>query len=150
MDTDPTTALAPPDVSGADITTKRFLDMQRQLDVATETAQAWRSKYDRAVLDIQRIGNALVEEAQRRDWCAEFDEWVEAINETLATKLPNLREVYEISLCFNIQMRGRESEAGIVTDYLEQSADRWLARINSNIPDSTYLSSDYNIDVTEQ
>jgi hypothetical protein len=66
-------------------------DTKRNNTEATRYMNDYRS-------DIDTIGGALMEEAERRGWCAEYDEFVESVNQSLTrASLPTRERVYEVT-----------------------------------------------------
>lgn len=54
--------------------------------------------------DIEVIGNALQEEAESRDWCSEYDEFVEGVNMRLSMELPVREREYEVEIDVTYRM----------------------------------------------
>jgi hypothetical protein len=66
-------------------------DTKRSNNDATRYMNEYRS-------DIDTIGGALMEEAERRGWCSEYDEFVESVNQSLTrASLPTRERVYEVT-----------------------------------------------------
>jgi hypothetical protein len=67
--------------------------------------------------DIQLIGDALIEEAIDRDWCDEFDKWVENVNQTLWIELPVRAADYVAEITLSVQFRSSPNDVdGVVHD----------------------------------
>ena len=56
-----------------------------------------RMSQQRHYKDIERIGEALIAEADRRGWCHEYDQFVEALNVALYHDLPLRTREYVVS-----------------------------------------------------
>lgn len=54
--------------------------------------------------DIESIGNALLEEAESRGWCSEYDEFVEGLNGRLTYDLPVREREYEVEIDVTYRM----------------------------------------------
>lgn len=60
--------------------------------------------------DLEIIGNALKDEAVRRDWCAEYEAFVESVNgETKAWDLPSRRRDYRVEHVYEVRIIGTVS-----------------------------------------
>lgn len=66
-------------------------------------ADSWRDKYDQArqeaIQAIQAIGDRLITESNDRNWCSEFDEIIDNVNDSLPgwLKLPLREREYEVT-----------------------------------------------------
>jgi hypothetical protein len=80
-------------------------------------------QYALALDDIGRIGSDLMEEAERRDWCNEYDEFVSELNRHLVNPLPERERPHRIH--FDIEARPS-------TDWnaLERQIDQALSNAN--------------------
>lgn len=70
------------------------VDLRTQLEVARAEAAAARRRHQE---DIEAIGQALLAEAAKRDWCDEYDEAITAVNEQLYVALPQREREYTMS-----------------------------------------------------
>ena len=60
--------------------------------------------------DLEIIGNALKDEAVRRDWCAEYEAFVESVNQrTKAWDLPSRRRDYRVEHVYEVRIIGTVS-----------------------------------------
>lgn len=60
--------------------------------------------------DLEIIGNALKDEAVRRDWCAEYEAFVESVNgKTKAWDLPSRRRDYRVEHVYEVRIIGTVS-----------------------------------------
>lgn len=76
--------------------------------------------------DIALIGDRLIEEAQSREWCAEFDRIVDDLNGSLHVELPRRVRDYEVrvSLTIRINEARDEDDAMEQAESAMRSADR--------------------------
>lgn len=56
---------------------------------------------------VEMIGEALIEEAQRRGWCSEYDDFVEKLNDRLPLgyELPTREREFEVTLTYRVEFR---------------------------------------------
>lgn len=54
-----------------------------------------RTKHER---DIELIGNALLQEAEDRDWCSAYDDFIEVLNRSLTVELKSREHEYEVEI----------------------------------------------------
>lgn len=87
-------------------------DLNRQLTQARQATQEARDAHQR---DIDRIGERLMEEAERRDWCSEYDSIVDQINSNLSYELPVRSKdwaiTYTVPVTVTVYASGRDAEA---------------------------------------
>lgn len=69
--------------------------MEREIQALRLQVQEARRAHEE---DIRIIGEALLEEAERQDWCARFDDAVSDINTRLAIPLPEREREYEVTV----------------------------------------------------
>ena len=79
--------------------------------------------------DIQLIGEALIEEANNRQWCSEYDEFVSRLNGRLTHDLP-VREfekevflTYTVKLSFNVSATNDDDAADKAQELAEEFLD---------------------------
>lgn len=79
-----------------------MVDAARERDWAVEQhaeinrqIESLRQRYAR---DIEVIGEALLEEAENRDWCNEYDEFVEGVNSRLGMELPEREREFNVEV----------------------------------------------------
>lgn len=59
----------------------------------------WRDRYEKVKADFNIVSNALLEEAEERDWCSDYNEFVEKVNEHLTImQLETLEKEYEVEV----------------------------------------------------
>lgn len=56
------------------------------------------SAHARHLADIEHIGETLIEEANRRDWCKDYDDIVDEMNRSLNTPLPTRNKDYQVTV----------------------------------------------------
>lgn len=54
--------------------------------------------WDKHQLDITRIGEALIQEAEDRSWCTAYDDFVEELNRSLTIELKTREKEYEVEI----------------------------------------------------
>lgn len=53
--------------------------------------------------DVDRIGELLIEEAESRDWCSDYDRWVNDTNSRLSVfELPTRAKDYDVALTYTV------------------------------------------------
>lgn len=55
--------------------------------------------------DVDLIGNALLAEAEERDWCSLFDEFVGSLNRNLHIPLPERAKLYEATITYTVNIK---------------------------------------------
>ncbi len=76
-------------------------DLRRQVerldrtvaDLRTELDAARRAHHD----DIATIGSALLREAEDRDWCQDYDQVIDELNQRLTVPLPERERAWDVS-----------------------------------------------------
>lgn len=59
----------------------------------------WRDRYEKVKADFNIVSNALLEEAEERDWCSDYNEFVERVNEHLnIMQLETMEKEYEVEV----------------------------------------------------
>lgn len=48
--------------------------------------------------DIETIGNALIEEAEQRDFCSDYDNFIDELNEKLTIDLPVRKKTFQVTI----------------------------------------------------
>lgn len=48
--------------------------------------------------DIETIGNALIEEAEQRDFCSDYDNFIDELNEKLTIDLPVRKKTFQVTV----------------------------------------------------
>jgi hypothetical protein len=71
--------------------------------------------------DIKLIGEALISEANERDWCAEFDQWVDALNPTLNIELPLRVSDYTTEITITVDFSSSPDDAEFVAADIAQA-----------------------------
>ena len=104
--------------------------------------EAWVKRYDEtredAMRAIRRIGNRLIEEAESRSWCSEFDQIIDDVNSDLPgwLQLPEREREYEVrwtesytvtvSRSITVTAKNEEQACDIAADWEE--ADEYEMR----------------------
>jgi len=96
-----------------------------QLNERIAALEEQRRQYDNALQmerqrheqDIERIGERLIQEAEQRDWCSEFDRVVNELNGSLHISLPTRSQDYDVTLTYTVtvnwSVNARDEEAAI-------------------------------------
>lgn len=105
-----------------------------------------RESRDKAVNDhiaaMQTIGDRLIEEANNRSWCSEYDEIVEDLNRQLVYELPLRHKDYEVYLDVTLRVRVDVSE--------QRDADSAADYAKEMMEDQTIdIRGAYDVDVNE-
>lgn len=59
----------------------------------------WRDRYERVKADFKIVSEALLREAEERDWCSDYNNFVEDVNEHLTImQLQTLEKDYEVEV----------------------------------------------------
>ena len=64
----------------------------------------WRAEHRRHCTDIETIGAALLAEAERRDWCTDFDKFVAGVNEQLNISLVTRETDYTVTMSYTVRV----------------------------------------------
>lgn len=81
---------------------QRFINMEAQKKYYE---QAWRTAVQAHANDIERIGTALLAEAEQRGWCDDYDRFVEELNERLSKQLEVRTRDYDVEVEYNVTVR---------------------------------------------
>jgi hypothetical protein len=76
--------------------------------------------------DISAIGTALMQEAEERDWCSVYDNFVKDLNSRLHVELDTRVQDYDIELVVQVKFTGT-FEASCEGDALELARDSFSA-----------------------
>jgi hypothetical protein len=71
--------------------------------------------------DVARIGEVLLREAKQREWCQDYDDVVEELNQRLTVALPGRARAWDVS--FDVQVTVRVERARDEGQAREQAAD---------------------------
>lgn len=55
--------------------------------------------------DIRRIGEALMSEADFRQWCDLYDDFVDKLNDSLSIKLPTRQREWDVEVEYTVRVR---------------------------------------------
>lgn len=84
--------------------------------------------------DLEIIGNALKDEAVRRDWCAEYEAFVESVNgKTKAWDLPSRQRDYRVEHVYEVRI------IGTVSAISDEDADAEASRQYGQIRESYHF-----------
>lgn len=85
--------------------------------------------------DVAKIGAALLEAAERRDWCSEYDDLVDAVNRQLHCELPTRVAEYTVTYTVTVTIEAARDES----DARSQAGDAMYNARNS-------ISESFNYD----
>lgn len=114
MDTFPVEIPVMPDYVTTDDDRQQWL--QNRINDLVAALNTEHSKYQNALSfsstrrsnhenDIRIIGESLIAEAEARRWCADFDRWVEKINNQLHIELPTREREYSVTATYTVTIR---------------------------------------------
>lgn len=109
---------------------------------ATEQLALAMRRIDLLTGDLEIIGNALKDEAVRRDWCAEYEAFVESVNgKTKAWDLPSRQRDYRVEHVYEVRI------IGTVSAISDEDADAEAGRQYGQIRESYHfvLPHDANV-----
>lgn len=116
-----------------------------------------REAEERHRTDIQIIGETLMREANRRNWCSEYDEIVDGINSRISVELPEREREHEVVISGYVRVPFSYSmtvTAGDSDDAYEIASDTWSDNVSASdlLRDYTdrYMAEvegDYDIEV---
>mgnify|MGYP007090088374 CR=1 FL=1 len=92
--------------------------------------------------DLEIIGNALKDEAVRREWCSEYEAFVESVNQrTKAWDLPTRRRDYRVEHVYEVRI------IGTVSAISDEDADAEASRQYGQIRESYHflLPTDHEV-----
>lgn len=101
---------------------------QESLASAERRATTAKQQHER---DIALIGEKLLEEADERGWCEQFDDVVEELNRKLIVELPTRERDYNVQVTITVAARNEDAAEDLVRNMLRR------------------LDANYNIDGTE-
>jgi hypothetical protein len=82
--------------------------------------------------DVRRISEALIEEADARGWCDDYDKFVEKLNSKLTVALETREQEYEVSATYILKVSTKITARNI-DDANERAADLDLGDYNCSI-----------------
>lgn len=100
-----------------------------------------RSSRERHQRDITLIGTALMEEAERRDWCGEYDEVVEDLNHKLSVELPTRTREYTVTYTLTVTVGVTAQNEDQAVEEARGTMDSIESRIDNNYA-GTYCNID--------
>lgn len=76
-----------------------------RLEASQENLRLSRERHQR---DVTTIGDALMEEANNRDWCTQYDSFVSDLNESLHHELPTRSRTYNVEVTITISVNASD------------------------------------------
>lgn len=114
----------------------------------------WRDRYEKVKADFRIVSNALLKEAEERDWCSDYNKFVAEVNETLnIMQLETLEKEYEVEVELTrtqtvtayVRMTATSAEeAEQLTEHL--SFDDIVAE---SVSEDDWDTDDYNIEIKD-
>lgn len=109
------------------------------------------------IADIETISNALRDEAVQRDWCSEYNNFVEDVNENLkVSSLKSLNRDYEVTILLRrtqevtVTINVEDIDEQSAKDYVEYlSFEDVLAQCNEGEYNLEWDNSDEDVEVTD-
>lgn len=107
--------------------------------------------------DIKTISNALRDEALQRDWCDEYNNFVEDVNENLkVSELQKLNKDYEVTITVTrtqevtVTINVEDVDEHAARDYVNYlTVEEILAQCNEGEHNLDWENSDEDFDVTD-
>jgi hypothetical protein len=96
------------------------VDGERKYYQTTTVSNAERHKQD-----VRFIGEALITEANNRDWCNDYDKFVRQLNGRLVQQLPEREQKYVVSATFILKV-SQEISASNIDEANDKAADMEL------------------------
>lgn len=133
----------------------QFTQLHRELDDArydtTRLRQRLRAAEDAHRADIAAIGQALIAEADERDWCTEYDDFVERLNEKLNVELAIRMKAWEVIVPMLVRVRVAEArtpdEAVDRAGEIAVDLESWLRRDDAVI--TAYIGSHHDFEANQ-
>lgn len=96
--------------------------------------------------DIARIGEALIQEAEDRDWCSAYDDFVEELNRSLTIELKTREKEYEVE----IEVTQKRTQRVTVT--ISANSEAHARELIEDDPSNYYEEkiSDYDWDIEDE
>lgn len=108
--------------------------LNAQIESLTRDRDNLRTRAAAYAEDFNTVGTMLMEEAERRGWCSEYDEFVDAVNgRTQRLELPSREREVEISWeeTYTVTVR-RTGTATLRADYGDDDIERAARDLNGN------------------
>jgi len=100
-----------------------------------------RNLRDAHLSDIQIIGDALIYEADQRNWCDEYDKFVAGINNQLKVSLPQRETEWSVTLTYSVTVT-RDFMATDRSNAIEKMEEEF------DLSDQIHMDNDYSFDVS--
>lgn len=120
------------------------LDALKSKHQQTATLLSDRSRQHRS--DVEKIGQALIKEANEREWCSQYDDLIDELNTELYEPLPVRMRTYDVTLMVT---RTQSQEVVIQVECRDDNDAIGLAEEQFNDDPHLYLS-DYDWDSDDE
>lgn len=124
--------------------------VRADLVVAKSSAETYEARSNRSreshERDIELIGTALLQEAEDRDWCSAYDDFVEELNNKLSVELKTREHEYEVEI--EVTQKRTQRVTVTITARTESHARELIEDDPSNYYESKI--SDYDWDVEDE
>lgn len=107
------------------------IELRAARDFGANRDRLFKQATDAHSRDIATIGRALLEEAEDRDWCDEFDTAVAALNEHLTIELPERTRMFSVDIPFKAVYYGTYT-VEVEASTAELAAKKALADVDSD------------------
>jgi hypothetical protein len=122
--------------------------LKSALVVANASAETYEARSNKSreshEQDIDRIGTALLKEAEDRDWCSAYDDFVEELNRSLNVELKTREHEYEVEI--EVIQRRSQRITVTITARDEDHAKELIEDDPSNYYESKISDYDWEVD----
>jgi hypothetical protein len=122
--------------------------LKSALAVAKSSAETYEARSNKSreshEQDIDRIGTALLKEAEDRDWCSAYDDFVEELNRSLNVELKTREHEYEVEI--EVIQRRSQRITVTITARDEDHARELIEDDPSNYYESKISDYDWEVD----
>lgn len=119
FDNMPAAPIDQPSIDVADLQAKIYV-LEEQLKATQDDLEIARGRAttnaNNHIRDIDYIGEMLMKEANERDWCAQYDDFVDLLNRDLRHPLPTREQDYEAEITLHITFTARPTDYSAVAD----------------------------------
>ncbi len=109
---------------------------------AQEAAQRHRN-------DITLIGEKLIQEANERQWCREYDRFVEELNDDLERALPLRERDFEITVAVELRVDVTATNEDHARELAQEIVDEAASSLNNRAALTAYPEAPYDYEVEQ-
>jgi hypothetical protein len=123
--------------------------LKSALVVANASTETYRARSNQSseshINDINKISDALLKEADDRDWCSAYDDFVEELNQSLSVELKMREKEYEVDI------EVTETRTQMVTVSIKARSEEHAKELVMDSPADYYESelNDYDWEVSD-